>query len=628
MAAETLVDLLRHRARATPGATAYTFLEGGEHPCTWTWSRVLAEAEAVASELAAQGIEPADRVLLAFPDGLGFLGALYGCMIHGAIAVPVQPPEPARLERTLPRLRSVVADARPRAALGIELDLPASHPVEVPAGLAYLQYTSGSTAEPKGVQITHANLLHQLRDFDLGYEHTGGCIVSWLPATHDLGLVYGRLMGLYAGIPTVFFSPAAFVHHPRRWLEALTHFQGTHSPSPDFGYAHSARRVKAIEGLDLSRVRLLLNGAEPIRGSSERSFYSRFAPAGLRLEALTHAMGMSEATAKIVTEPLRRPARFLSIDPDALRENRVEPVPVGRSGAIEVASNGSPHLDTRVRIVTDGVDQGEDRVGELWVSGSTVAAGYFGRPGHPDFSGRVHGDPTLHLRTGDLGFLHDGELYLVGRLKDVLIVRGENHHAPDLERSIEASHPALRASAAFSTEDEGVVIAAEVDARDTPFDLVFGAMRTALAAHGLQAAHLLLLPPRGLLKTTSGKLQRQAIRQQFEAGALLLLARWEPEATGGDDPESVLLREAGALLGLPSTALPHDEPLKDLGLDSVAAVELIERVAAHLGRELPATLLFDHPTLDDLAAFLAARDVDELSEDEAEAALLAELEDL
>lgn len=630
---ETLHSLLTRRARTTPEAPAYTFLEDGEHPTTWSWGELLERARAIEEELVSRGIQPGDRVLLAFDEGLEFLAALFGCLRHGAVAVPVHPPDSERPERTVERIHAVVADCTPKLALGASVELPRSSAPAAP-GLATLQYTSGSTAAPKGVRLTHAHFLHQLRDFDHGYQHAGGTVVSWLPATHDLGLVYGRLIGLYAGIHTVFFDPAAFVQHPRRWVEALTHYRGTHSPSPDFGFALTARRVTDTTGLDLSSVRVLLNGAEPIRRASEAAFVERFASVGLAPTALTHAMGMSEATAKIVTEPIARRARFLTVDPKALAEDRVA---VAEQG-IEVASNGTTQFDTVARIVDPetAVDLGEDRVGELWVSGGTVADGYWGQPDHPDFHGRIAGLDVDHLRTGDLGFLHQGELYLVGRRKDVLIVRGNNHHAPDLELAIEASHPAFRrnCSVAFSLPDQGVGFVAEVREQADP-DELFAAMRKALGSFGLSASALWLAPPRTVLKTTSGKLRRRATGQALLDGSLTTLAHWEP-GTGERDassPRALLLSLVAQRTGL--TDPPLDVPFRDLGLDSVSAVEVLEELGRSLGRELGVSVLFDHPTLDALLGYLeapthpsGAQDVDAMSEAEAEAALLAELEDL
>jgi len=662
----TLHALLAERFHRSPNALAYKFLTSSG-PQDRTWAELYARAGGYAAALRDAGVQPGDRALLLFHEGLDYLDALYGCMRAGVLAVPAHPPDPRRLDRTLPRVHALLRDATPTALLAtadvhdltrtdalldglIRISPPEpSHFEDVSdAPLAYLQYTSGSTADPKGVQVSHGNLLHQLRDFDQGYDHgPDSTLVSWIPATHDLGLVYGRFMGLYKSIPTVFFSPADFMARPRLWLEALTEHRGTHSPSPNFGFEYAARRVTDLSGLDLSGVRVLLNGAEPIRARSEAAFIERFAPAGLRPTALTHAMGMSEATAKIVTEPIARTARFLSVDPAALTDNRVVLDPAG----VQVASNGSTQLDTVVLIADPDrcEDLGEDQIGELWVGGTTVAQGYHNRPEETERVFRAHTADGRgpFLRTGDLGFLHEGELYLVGRHKDLLIFRGQNHHPQDIEWAFDGAHPALRpnGSAAFSTQGpdgEQLAIIAEVrPPLDSP-QPVFSAIRARLSELGLAPAHIALIPPGALPKTSSGKIRRREARRRFETGELAVLhrqdrSRHQPIALSPSDPRTLLLQTTAALLGLDPSDLDSDQPFKELGIDSVTAVELVASVGETLGRDIPATWLWDHPTIDALAAALSPKpsvitgdstDIDAMTEAEAEAALLAELEGL
>jgi acyl-CoA synthetase (AMP-forming)/AMP-acid ligase II/acyl carrier protein len=668
----TLPELLEHRARTTPDGLAYAALDGPRVDRR-TWAELAGRARAVGAQLRGAGLMPGDRALLAFPEGNAFLDAWFGCLAVGVLAVPAHPPDPLRLARTLPRLIALRADCTPRALLTVPAlaealrpvadGLPVLFPPTAPDGpergpthpnaVAYLQYTSGSTTEPRGVRVTHHNLVHQLEQFDHGHDHgPGSVIVSWLPATHDLGLVYGRLMGLWKGIPTVHLDPAAVMARPRVWLEALTAWRGTHTPTPNFGLDVAARRIDDLHGLDLSSVRVLLNGAEPIRRESEVRFVERFMAVGLDPRAITHAMGMSEATAKIVSEPVGRGGRFAVIDARALAEGRAEPCADG-PGAIVVASNGGPAPATRVRIVdpTSLVVLPDDAVGELWVGGATVADGYWERPEASEalFRARTSDGDGPFLRTGDLGFLRDGELYLVGRKKDVIIVRGQNHHPQDLEWAIEGAHPALRpgCAAAFGLPgpdgEEQVGLVVEVREGPIPVDNVFGAIRARLSDLGLSAGAIGLLAPRALPKTSSGKLQRSAAREGFLDGSLAVLHRWERarQGVGGPSPadlRAMLIHEASNALGLDPADVDTDRPLKELGLDSVSAVSLLERVGRALGRELPVTLIFDHPTLDALAAALGPppsrpaarsdRDVASMSEAEAEAALLAELEDL
>ena len=664
------MDLLRWRARHAANDVGYTFLPDGEvsSAVDWSWGRLDAEACAVAAELQQHGLVPGSRVLLLFEEGHDYLAALFGCMYAGCLAVPVHPPDPQRLQRMLPRMvqvaqhagiRAVCSQARvhrslaqhgPEALGGVPWLVAESRDpgmaeifqphVLAPDDLAYLQYTSGSTSLPRGVMISHRNLLHQLVDFDLGYDHDpSSVIVSWLPATHDLGLIYGRFMSLLVGCRCVFMAPGAFMQRPARWPLALHHFGGTHSPSPNFGLEVAARKTapEVRRELDLSRVRVILNGAEPIRRASESAFLDAFTPAGLPPAAVTHAMGMSEATAKIMTEPIDRfPARFVWVDPAAYEEGRV--VPVAEGTGIEVASNGTTHLDTEVRIVDpeSRASLGEDRVGEIWVRGTTVAQGYFDDPDATEALFRAHtaeGDGPW-LRTGDVGFVHGGEIHLSGRLKDVIIIRGQNHHPQDIEHSLVGAHPALRpnCAAAFAAPGpggEGLVVVSEVnpDAFGDP-EAVFGALRAAIAEHGVAAQRIALLAPRTLPKTSSGKLQRGLAREQLQSGELVPLHQWEAAAAGQDpDPgpathqlqarlsrasprrrERMLIEHlraaAASLLGVGAADVEPDR----LGLDSVTAVEMVEQLGSDLGMRFPGTILFDHPTIDALAAWIASQE--------------------
>lgn len=710
----TMVELLRWRAARQHGRVAYTFVEDGETKAVdRTYGGLDRRARAVAAWLA-QGNARGDRALMMFEEGLEYLDALFGCMYADVLAVPVHPPDPRRLQRTLPRLLNIAKDAgvtavlttsdiagAARAAFADVAELASARWLAVDAldealadawadpgiasdDLAYLQYTSGSTALPKGVMVSHRNLVHQLVDFDTGYGHTpDSVLVSWLPATHDLGLVYGRFMPLFVGFRCVFTSPAAFMQKPSRWMGLVSRFRGTHSPSPNFGFEVAARKVSPEELalLDLSCVKVLLNGAEPIRQESEERFVEVYAAAKLPRAAVTHAMGMSEATAKIMTEPVdRSPPRFVHIDGAAYERNEVVVVPRGAPNSRTVASNGTTLYDTVVHAVDPQTHEklGPDRVGEMWVKGTTVARGYWNNPEATEavFRARTTDGDGPFLRTGDLIFRHDGEIYLSGRLKDVIIVRGQNHHPADLEWTVGNAHAALRpnCAAAFGVSDahgEHVVLVTEVyedKVRDP--EAVLGAVRAALAEHGLAARSIVLMPARALPKTSSGKIQRTLARKLFLDGDLPALHRWDAPEAAVQAPkvaEGLLARllaaqgrrrtallvdhvrsVAAGLLGLDPADVDADRPVQELGLDSVTAVDMVERVGKDLGLELQGTLLFDHPTIEALCRHLLedrlqaaatvvgparprAPDpsgVAAMSDAEVEAALLRELEDL
>jgi myxalamid-type polyketide synthase MxaE and MxaD len=669
----SLVALMRWRAVNQPDQLGYTFLEGGEQPVDRTWSQLDLRVRAIAAWLQ-NNERPGARVLLMFEEGHAYLEALYACMYAKQLAVPVHPPDPNRLHRTLPRLLSICGDAGVTIVLTTSPIAKAARPAladdptlgkatwlavdtldnsgaqawidpEVQrSDLAYLQYTSGSTSTPKGVMINHHNLLHQLADFDTGYDHhPDSVLVSWLPATHDLGLVYGRFMAPFIGFRCVFMSPVSFMQRPQRWLDAIHTYRGTHSPSPNFGFEVVAHKTtpESRAHLDLSSLRVVLNGAEPIRQTSEALFIEALTPHGLPPAAVTHAMGMSEATAKIITEPIDRfPARFVHLDPDAYEDNRVVLVPQGTLNARTVASNGTTVLDTRVEIVdpTTKAKLGSDEVGEMWVFGTTVAQGYFNNPEATEqgFKAKTSDGDGPFMRTGDLAFIHDGEVYLTGRLKDVIIIRGQNHHPQDVEWTLQEACPALRpnCAAAFGVRHEDVeklVVVSEVyPNRLGDPQTEFSKMRQAIFdEHGLQPLALVLLPPRALPKTSSGKIQRTRARQMFSKGQFDPVARWDaPKATATSQrpaPPKADLRDkllatrgrrrarllsdhiqalTATLLGLDPEDIETDRPFGELGLDSVTAVEMVETVGTALSAQLSGTALFDHPTIDDLAQWL------------------------
>lgn len=666
----TMVQLLRWRAEHQADRIGFTFLADGESQADdLTYGALDRAARAVGAWLQERG-ERHDRALMMFEEGNDYLSALFGCMYADRLAVPVHPPDPRRLQRTLPRLINIATDAQVRFVLTTrriadavqshfhdalgdvevewlyvdEIDLDAAgdwiDPEVQSEDLAYLQYTSGSTALPKGVMISHHNLIHQLTDFDVGYEHTPeSVLVSWLPATHDLGLVYGRFMPLFIGFRCVFMSAGAFMQRPHRWMLAMSNHGGTHSCSPNFGFEVAARKTppEDLATLDLSKVCVLLNGAEPIRKESEELFVTTFRQAGLPPQAVTHAMGMSESTAKIVTEPIDRyPPRFVHIDGSAYETNVVKLVAPDAPDARAVASNGTTVLDTEVAIVDPetGDRLPEGRVGELWVHGTTVAQGYFNNPTATRETFHAHTTDGLGpcLRTGDLAFLLDGELYLSGRLKDVIIIRGQNHHPQDIEWTVSTCHTALRpnCAAAFGVpHDNGerlVLVTEVVEDRVSDPEEVFGPMRQAISEHGVAAHALVLMPPRALPKTSSGKIQRSKARALFESGQLPTLHRWEAKETASTaSDESAAFRDKLAkapakrrhrmmvdhiqgvsanLLGLDKDDLDDDRPFGELGLDSVTAVDMVETVGRAVGQDIAGTVLFDYPTIDALAAFV------------------------
>lgn len=565
----SLVELLRFRAAVQPLAMAYTFLREGEQESDCLTYEVLdRRSRAIAAELQSQ-CRPGDRALLLYQPGLEFISAFFGCLYAGVVAVPAYPPSLTRSDRALLRLRGIVADAHPAVILSTEelgsnlartaadsRDLgssPTTGAIDGMVGrnwmatdtvtddnaalwrdpgagsdtLAFLQYTSGSTATPKGVMITHGNLLHNLAyAFHLGDGDSSSASVSWLPVIHDMGLIEGVLQPAFSGCPAYLMSPAAFLQRPIRWLNAIARYAATRSGGPNFAYDLCIRRIGPHDraALDLSTWRSAYCGAEPIRQDTLRAFTSAFAVAGFNPTSVRPCYGLAEATLLVTA------GRWMDAESDQPR--------VGCGGA---------QFDTRVLVVEPehGRPCGPGTVGEIWVSGPGVARGYWNRPEETarTFRARTDRGEGPFLRTGDLGYLHSGELYVTGRLKDVLIVRGMKHYPQDLEQTAE-QHPVIRpgCTAAFATENgplgDRIAIVAEADIRqlkppDTAESTILAIRRSVAELHGVLLDAVMLVAPGSIPKTTSGKLQRFACRDAYLSDSLLALAIWrEPTGEG------------------------------------------------------------------------------------------------
>ncbi|HEY0556339.1 MAG TPA: condensation domain-containing protein, partial [Thermoanaerobaculia bacterium] len=549
------------------------------------------------------------------------------------------------------RLRSIARDAGPRAALTTSAVLAGTKglaalapelaavrwiatdalagsgddegtlPEPDPESLAFVQYTSGSTAEPKGVEVTHANLLHNERMIGAAFEQDErSVVVGWLPLHHDMGLIGNVLQPLHAGGRCVLMSPVAFLQRPLRWLEAISRFRGTTSGGPDFAYELCVRKAspEAIAVLDLSSWRVAFNGAEPVRAETLERFAAAFAPCGFRPEAFYPCYGLAEATL-FVTGGL--PGRAPRVD--------------AASGRV---SCGRPWMGTRM-VVADpesGVERPAGSEGEIWIAGPSVARGYWENPEATalDFNAFLATGEGPFLRTGDLGVLAaDGELFVSGRLKDLIILRGRNLYPQDVELTGENAHPDLQpgGGAAFSVEvggGERLVIVHEVARhRKAGIEEIAEAVRRAVAAeHEAQVHEVVLIRQAGLPKTSSGKVQRRRCRELYRAGELPVVGRsalaaespapetaaaLTPEALAGLEPAerrtllADFLRErAAAALGLPAAAVALDQPLTGLGLDSLSAIELKGAVESALGLALPLGDLLRGASARDLAASL------------------------
>ncbi|HEV2861081.1 MAG TPA: amino acid adenylation domain-containing protein [Pyrinomonadaceae bacterium] len=651
----TLAGLLRARAQGEPGRVAYRFLSDGEAQGeSVTYAELDGRARSVAAVLQST-CDEGERALLLYPPGLDYVAAFFGCLYAGVVAVPAYPPHANRRQR----LESIAADSQAALALTTEriFERVSSRPEQKdgfgqltwlatdrfapdsdgrwrePAspdeeGLAYLQYTSGSTSAPKGVMVTHANVLHNSAYIHQGFGHTPESVsLCWLPHFHDMGLLDGIIQPLYGGFPGLLMSPAAFLQRPLGWLKAISQHRVTHSGGPNFAYDLCVRRVGPEQraGLDLGSWRVAYNGAEPVRAETLRRFAEAFAPCGFRRESFYPAYGLAEATLKVSggvrgSEPVIFTARAV-----ALEENRVEEAAGGGEDARPLVGCGRASMSTEVRIVRpETLDEcAPDEVGEIWVGGPGVAAGYWRRPEETERTFRAYLPETGEgpfLRTGDLGFVRGGELFVTGRLKDLIIIRGRNHYPQDIEAAVERAHPSLRpsAGAAFSVEVDGeerLVIAQEVETR-RPADWrsVVESIREAVTEEfEIQPASVVLLKPGAVPKTSSGKIRRADSRAMFLRREWEAVAEWsaprgeeaEPDApltfSSAASVENWLREKLEARLGLPAGGLDVNRPLARYGVDSLLAVELMHDLETRAGVSLPPADFLQSPSLAELA---------------------------
>lgn len=647
---QTLVELLERRADRSGGDAGYTFLLDGELAEEHlSYAELRARARALAASL--PDAEPGQRALILLPPGLDFIVAFFASIYAGLVAVPLPL---AQGKRGMLRIASVIGDCRPALGLtsreaiekgGLERQYASICWVAIDGaraaaddGLverwraprvlagtpAFLQYTSGSTATPKGVVLTHANLLHNERMIAEAFAHDAeSVVVGWLPPHHDMGLIGNILQPLWLGVRCVQMAPQHFLLRPMRWLAAISRYRGTTSGGPNFAYDLCVKKSSPAERaeLDLSCWKVAFNGSEPVRAATLERFAEAFAGAGFRRSALYPCYGLAEATLFVSGVAPGRAARVEHVERESLERGRVRSVAADAEAALALVSCGHTREGADVVIAhpSSGERRADGEVGEIWIAGASVAAGYWARADESGevFGARLSDGAGPYLRTGDLGFLQDGELYVAGRLKDLIIVRGRNLYPQDLELCAERSHPSLRdgGACAFSLQgsgDEQVVLVQEVADGAAQLDEVARALRRAVAQRQEVALHEVVFIKQGALpRTTSGKLQRSACRAQLLARELPVLWRTgqEPFAdqAPSDAPRGELELELARLwcevLERPRVGR-HDQ-FSSLGGDSLQAMRLSARVRERLGAELDPTLLFDSATVASLAAELA-----------------------
>ena len=571
----SLVDVLRNRALELPGQRAFTFLADGELEAeSVTFAELDLRSRALAALLQRRH-GPGERALLLFPPGIDFIVAFFACLYAGIVAIPAYPPRQSRPGRWAPRLGAVARDADARIVLSTEriAGLTAAVQREVPQlqrahwlqtthvppdeadywqkppktggdTLAFLQYTSGSTADPKGVMVSHGNLLHNLAyGCHVEENDCDSVSVSWLPVYHDMGLIEAVLQPVYSGYSAYLMPPVAFLQRPLRWLQAITRYRATNSGGPNFAFDLCVDKIPPEErqNLDLSSWRVAYNGAEPIRWKTLTRFHEAFRSNGFQWRAFYPVYGLAEATLVVSSGRQADEPRVLNLSAQSLAGDRAVGGDGTERGSRHIISCGPCSCGSRVEIVQP--ETGElcrpGEIGEIWIKGPSVTQGYWNRieETRRTFNARLSGGGDgPFLRTGDLGFVDGGELFPSGRIKDLIIIRGRKHYPHDIERSVEAGHQAIRSGcvAAFGiTCDDGERLAVVVELdhhylRGAPdFAAVLAVVRETIAEqHEIPLYAAALLTPGGIPKTSSGKIKRYACRNGLLEGTLQPLAHW------------------------------------------------------------------------------------------------------
>jgi acyl-CoA synthetase (AMP-forming)/AMP-acid ligase II/acyl carrier protein len=678
-----LAELVRSRAAQHPQRVAFTFESDSGERESFTFGQLDERAQSLAAWLSRQ-VPPGDRVLLVYPPGLEFIAAFLGCVYAGVLPVPATYPKP---RRPSPRLDSIAADCKPSlvlthsstlAGLCLEQQSPAISSLtweltdQIPTGLAsdftpvplggkdlaFLQYTSGSTSEPRGVRVSHRNILHNLEAiracFGLKRQVTDPLQqgVFWLPAYHDMGLIGAILTPLYVGGTSHLIAPTTFLRSPLRWLDLISEHRAAFSGAPNFGYELAVRRSTPAErdSLDLRNWRVAFCGAEPVNPDTLDEFATAFAGAGFRPSAFLPCYGLAEST--LLVSGGQHPAgpRVVHLDRAALGNHRVVTADHRNGQTRSLVSCGPACRGIHVEIVEEIRKTlcASDQIGEIWVRGDSIADGYWNREstnedifaaslGIAESEGSV---AERYLRTGDLGFCHEGELFVTGRLKDVIIVRGRNHYPQDLERTAQAAHEAVDQGAAFSVDIAGTEQLVLVhqwrrECRQADWDEVLQAIRTAVVEeHEIDPHAIVLIRPASLPITSSGKVQRQRCREMYLAGQLSVTTQWTNSCQ-----DSVVDFDADGAAGLPvpeflsrlpeltpqqfrqemetwlvcwlarrANLQPHlvgkDTPLTQLAIDSLTAVEISQEIDNLLGLQSPPMAMWSCATPGELAEYL------------------------
>ena len=655
----TYVDVIKNWAQIKPDHVVFRFLQDGvtENEST-TYNQLETNAMAIASSLQKVG-KKGDRVLLLFQPGLSFIYSLYSCFYSGFTAVTAYPP---RRNKGLDRIEKIILDSGTEICLvsaqiyndiskyfdddsvlstvkwiiyeDLVLDDTSLFKNEkiLPNDVALLQYTSGSTGNPKGVMITQLNLLYNSeyirQSFGLGSDNVG---VNWLPIFHDMGLIGGILQAAYIGAVNIGMPPMAFLKKPLNWLKAIEKYGGTTAGGPNFSYDYCVQKTTEEDrnSLDLSAMTVFFCGAEPIRKSTYESFVEKFSISKAKEEQLFSCYGMAETTLIATGGYQNEKPKYLRIDATALSNNKVKILDATSIDGVDIVGSGHVWMETHIEIVNPITleKSNDDEVGEIWISGPTVAAGYWNKPEETKrtFKASLSNYPGKEfLRTGDLGFFNDGELYITGRLKDLIIIRGVNHYPNDIEFTIQSNIAELKqnSGAAFSINENGVevpVIVQELERtamRNTNFDGVIDKIRELVAdEHELDLHAIVLIRPGSIPITSSGKIQRRQTKYNYLKSDLSVVAQWVKDSASIDveiktkiaAPTEEAIKEWLVLWimrnqNFSREEIDFDKNIMSYGIDSLAAVTLETEISKQFGFDWHISSFMLNPTINKLAA--------------------------